>query len=69
MSIRFVDRGVTMRLFKTERSAKAYTGVVSTLFYQVGWIARNEDGRWVDADGVLPPNWRPNLDSSKQEKD
>lgn len=64
MSVRLEEKGLTIRLFSKERSASAYPGTVSTLYYQTGWLAKNSDGRWVDADGVLPPNWQPNIGQS-----
>ena len=59
MAYRFEDRGLTLRLFRSERDALAYPNAREPLRYATGWIAKNEAGRWIDGDGVLPPNWQP----------
>lgn len=59
MSYRLEDNGLTLRLFRTEGEALAHPNARSPTRYGCGWIARNEAGRWIDADGVLPPAWVP----------
>lgn len=59
MAYRFEDRGLTLRLFKSELDALAYPCAREPMRYAVGWIAKNDAGRWIDGDGVLPPNWQP----------
>lgn len=59
MAFRFEDRGLTLRLFVSKRDALAYPGAKWPTKYAVGWIAKNDAGRWVDGDGVLPQNWHP----------
>ena len=59
MAFRFEDRGLTLRLFVSKRDALAYPNVREPMRYATGWIAKNRDGRWIDGNGVLPPNWQP----------
>lgn len=56
---RFEDRGVTLRLFVSERDARAYPNAREAIRYATGWIARNDVDRWIDALGVLPASWEP----------
>ncbi|GAB3429859.1 hypothetical protein GCM10027395_17330 [Giesbergeria sinuosa] len=60
MAFRFEDCGLTLRLFVNERDALMYPNAREPTRYSTGWIAKNEDGLWIDGDGVLPPNWQPN---------
>lgn len=60
MAIRTECRDVVMRLFRTERDAMAYPDASKAIAYRAGWVVLNGDGRWCDADGVLPPGWDPN---------
>ena len=59
MAFRFEDRGLTLRLFVSMRDAMAYPTAREPARYAVGWLAKNDAGRWIDGDGVLPPNWEP----------
>ena len=59
MAYRYEDRGLTLRLFVSMRDAMAYPDAREPMRYATGWIAKNGAGRWVDGDGVLPPNWQP----------
>ena len=59
MTYRFEDRGLTLRLFVSERDALAYPNARDPMRYATGWIAKNENGSWIDGDGVLPQNWQP----------
>ena len=59
MAFRFEDRGLTLRLFVSMRDAMAYPTASEPARYAVGWIAKNDAGRWIDGDGVLPPTWTP----------
>jgi len=59
MAFRFEDRGLTLRLFVSLRDAMAYPTAREPVRYATGWIAKNDTGRWIDGDGVLPPNWTP----------
>lgn len=58
-SIRLDSDGITLRLFPTERSAGTLVGTRKVARHLCGWVRLNEDGRWEDADGVLPPDWQP----------
>lgn len=59
MAYKFEDRGLTMRLFVSERDALAHPNAREPMRYATGWIAKNDAGRWIDGNGVLPPNWQP----------
>ena len=59
MAFRFEDRGLTLRLFVSKQDALAYPNAREPMHYATGWIAKNDVGRWIDGDGVLPPNWQP----------
>ena len=59
MAFRFDDQGLALRLFVSKRDALAYPGAKWPMKYAVGWIAKNDAGRWIDCDGVLPPKWQP----------
>ncbi len=59
MAFRFEDRGLTLRLFVSQRDALAYPTARDQIQYATGWIAKNDAGRWIDGDGVLPPGWQP----------
>jgi hypothetical protein len=56
---RFEDQGVTLRLFKDEEEAKRNSDAVTVAQYGPGVIAKNPQGRWIDAHGVLPLEWTP----------
>lgn len=66
MAFRFEDRGLTLRLFVTKADALTYPGARQPIRYATGWIAKNEAGRWIDGDGVLPPSWQPAPELLKQ---
>lgn len=59
MAFRFEDRGLTLRLFVSMRDAMAYPLACEPARYATGWIAKNNVGRWIDGDGVLPRYWMP----------
>lgn len=59
MSIRFEDRGTTLRLFKNEQEATSRVDCFAAIEYDCGWLLKNYQGRWVDAHGELPLDWRP----------
>lgn len=61
MSIRLEENGLVLRLFSSENAARSVPGVVSVLWYRMGWIAKTDDGRWMDNDGILPINWQPDV--------
>lgn len=58
-SHRLVDRGLTLRLFNQRQFAVAVHGSHSHTRYGTGWIAKNEQGNWIDAAGVIPSDWQP----------
>lgn len=58
-STRYEDRGVTLRLFPDEATAGRSPDFANAAEYACGWLAKNRAGRWVDAQGVLPPEWQP----------
>lgn len=55
---RFEDRGLTLRLFRDEQDVKSSDCTLPT-HYACGFIAKNSQGRWVDAHGPLPLDWVP----------
>lgn len=59
-SIRFEDRGLTLRLFRNAPEAKWFLDTVSVAAYGPGFISKNTHGQWLDSDGVLPLGWTPN---------
>jgi len=59
MAFRFEDRGVTLRLFVSESGSRAHPATRESARYAMGWIAKDDVGRWVDDAGVLPPDWTP----------
>lgn len=50
---------MTLRLFVSMRDAMAAPNAREPARYATGWVAKNDAGRWIDGDGVLPPNWMP----------
>lgn len=63
---RFEDRGLTLRLFSQRKAALAVPGSHSHIRYATGWVAKNQDGEWIDGVGVIPPDWQP--DPSRMEQ-
>lgn len=59
MSIRFEDRGTTLRLFKTEQEATSRVDCSTAIEYACGWLIKTYQGRWADAHGELAMDWRP----------
>lgn len=59
MLFRFEDQGLTLRLFVSKESAESHTGAEHVVKYAVGWLVKNNAGRWVDAYGLLPLEWQP----------
>ena len=62
MSIRFEDRGVTLRMFKNEQEATSRVDCLAAIEYESGWLIKNHQGRWVDSHGELPVDWQPVVD-------
>lgn len=58
-STRYEDRGVTLRLYPNESAASQTPDSAKVVEYACGWLSINRAGRYVDAHGVLPPNWEP----------
>ncbi len=58
-SVRFVDRGVTLRLFPERADALVNGFLTDATEYACGWLAKDRQGRWADAHGPLPAGWEP----------
>ena len=58
-ALRFEDRGLTLRLFRNEQDMAANPLAKQPTRYSYGWIAKNPEGRWIDAYGPLPLTWKP----------
>jgi hypothetical protein len=58
-STRYEDRGLTLRLFPNESAASQCPDSAKAVEYACGWLAINRARRYVDASGVLPPDWKP----------
>jgi hypothetical protein len=58
-STRYEDRGLTLRLYPNEAGASQSPDSAKTVEYACGWLSINRAGRYVDAGGVLPPEWQP----------
>lgn len=57
--MRLEDNGITLRLFRDERSGRRQVHAAAAHRYGMGWIASDEDGQWFDRAGRLPSHWRP----------
>lgn len=59
MSHRYQDRGMTLRMFVNAQDALSHPDALQAVRYATGWLAKLQDGRWLDAGGPLPPRWTP----------
>ena len=65
-STRYEDRGLTLRLYPNEAGASQSPDSAKTVEYACGWLSINRAGRYVDAGGVLPPEWQPHTREENQ---
>lgn len=66
MSYRLEDQGLTIRLFRDQQEAAKSPGAHTPVEYAFGWLVRNGAGRYIDAHGMLPADWKPSVEHLKK---